>query len=381
MPTIGLTMIVKNETAVIRRCLDSVHPLIDFARIVDTGSDDGTPQAIRDWLHESGVPGEVLSRPWRNFAANRTEALEALREIDQVDYALTIDADEILRFDPGFDAAGFKDGLDRDLYDVQVRSGDTRYLRPALFSNRKPFVYKAVLHEYLEAPPGVSRGLAEGFYTEVTHDGARSRNPTKFLDDAELLERALATETDPFLRARYTFYCAQSYRDAGRDQQAYDHYLARAEMGFWVEEVYLSLLQAARLAGSLGHDPGAQLQAFLRAYELLPLRAEALHGAARLCRIEGWYHHGYLLAAAGVELEPPQSGLFVESRVYDWQMLDEFAILAYWSGHYEESLEASLRIFEELRYPPEERERLLKNADFARQKLQAASAPLQRVGA
>ena len=40
--TIGLCMIVKNETSLIRRCLESTLPLVDYILVVDTGSTDGT---------------------------------------------------------------------------------------------------------------------------------------------------------------------------------------------------------------------------------------------------------------------------------------------------------------------------------------------------
>jgi len=36
-----------------------------------------------------------------------------------------------------------------------------------------------------------------------------------YRQEAGLLERALATETDPFLVARYKFYLAQTHLDAG----------------------------------------------------------------------------------------------------------------------------------------------------------------------
>ena len=47
---ICLNMIVKNESKVIKRCLDSIMPLIDYWIIVDTGSDDGTQQIIKNYL-------------------------------------------------------------------------------------------------------------------------------------------------------------------------------------------------------------------------------------------------------------------------------------------------------------------------------------------
>jgi glycosyltransferase involved in cell wall biosynthesis len=64
-----LNMIVKNEARVIRRCLDSARPIIDFWVIVDTGSTDGTQEAIR--RHLDGLPGELIERPWVDFAHNR----------------------------------------------------------------------------------------------------------------------------------------------------------------------------------------------------------------------------------------------------------------------------------------------------------------------
>ena len=75
--TVCLNMIVKNEAPVISRCIDSVRPIIDCWTIVDTGSSDGTQDIIRKEL--SDLPGELHERPWRDFASNRSEALELAR--------------------------------------------------------------------------------------------------------------------------------------------------------------------------------------------------------------------------------------------------------------------------------------------------------------
>src|SRR5262249_32620065 len=148
------------------------------------------------------------------------------------------------------------------------------------------FRFRGVLHEFLQDPPGppISRGLATGFYVSSTREGSRSRDPEKYRNDAELFARTLETETDPFLRARYTFYLAQSYRDAGERERALEAFLQRAELGYWSEEIYMSLYAAAQLQQALGLPQEEVIATFLRASAAVPTRAEALHAASRLCR-------------------------------------------------------------------------------------------------
>lgn len=65
MASICLCMIVKNESAVIRRVLQSAIPHIDSWVICDTGSTDGTQDLIRETLKD--IPGELHEVPWVNF--------------------------------------------------------------------------------------------------------------------------------------------------------------------------------------------------------------------------------------------------------------------------------------------------------------------------
>ena len=81
-------MIVKNESKLILRCLESVRPIVDYVLVEDTGSTDGTQEIIREWLTRVGLPGEVYEEPWQDFAYNRSHALSRLRQVDWVDYAL-----------------------------------------------------------------------------------------------------------------------------------------------------------------------------------------------------------------------------------------------------------------------------------------------------
>ena len=45
-----LSMIVKNETHIIKECFDTIYDQIDYWVIVDTGSTDGTQEFIKNYL-------------------------------------------------------------------------------------------------------------------------------------------------------------------------------------------------------------------------------------------------------------------------------------------------------------------------------------------
>src|SRR5262249_54580269 len=153
MPAIGLCMIVKNEARVIERCLRSVRSLIDYVMIEDTGSTDGTQEVVQRYLLAESLPGKLFEQPWQDFASNRNLALERLREQQEIDYALVMDADDVAVMAEDFDPAKLRLSLNQDLYHVELRRGPACYWRPQIVSNRKRFRYRGVLHEFLEGPP------------------------------------------------------------------------------------------------------------------------------------------------------------------------------------------------------------------------------------
>ena len=70
--TICLNMIVKNESSIITRLLDSVKSIIDYVCICDTGSTDNTIEIIETWMKANNKPGIVVQEPFKNFGYNRT---------------------------------------------------------------------------------------------------------------------------------------------------------------------------------------------------------------------------------------------------------------------------------------------------------------------
>jgi hypothetical protein len=368
MAKIGLCMIVKDEEKVIARCIKSVLPLIDMILIVDTGSTDDTEWAIHNVAAEYNLPSAILHEPWRNFAYNRTFALERMREygdIAGIDYVLMIDADEVLVFDDGFDAELFKASLTAGCYDVLTKSGNTDYYRPQLFSNKYPFYFKAVLHEYLECDPFPTRENAIGFHNVPMPDGARNQNPNKYKDDAKLLEQELKTETDPFLRSRYTFYLAQSYRDSNNVPQAITNYIKRSKMGYWDEEVFVSLHQAAKLSEQQNIDAAFVVERYLNAFQYRPTRCEPLVDLSMFYRQRDEWHLAHLLALKAVMLHPTTDMLFVNRAYYDWVRWDECAVTSYHVGEYHLSQNMCLNLLDNKSLPSEHLPRVLANLNHA----------------
>ncbi|KOG56865.1 hypothetical protein ADK75_06315 [Streptomyces virginiae] len=353
-------MIVKNEAPTIRACLESVRPLIDTWVILDTGSTDGTQEIIRECFAD--LPGDLYERPWKGFDGSRTEAIDLAGK--RADYLLFIDADDRMQIQPGFSMPN----LTHDAYRVALHDGPIIHWRCALVSTRLPWRYKGVLHEYIECDTAHTNGTFEGANILTVGGGARLRESgkrAKYLRDAETLTDGLRNEPD---NARYAFYLAQSWRDAGEPEKslaAYDH---RASMAGWAEETYCAQVYAARLAESLGHPPVEVMDRYMRAYESRPSRAEAVGDLARWCRLTNRWPLAYMFARQAASIPYPDDILFVEFAWYEWRALDELAVSAYWTGRYRESLDIGEHLLKSA--PPEQRERITQNCAFARQKLE-----------
>lgn len=87
MVTISLCMIVRDEEAVLGRCLDSVKNAVDEIIIVDTGSKDRTKEIA------AGYTDKLYDFEWADdFSAARNEAFSKA----EMDYCMWLDADDVL---------------------------------------------------------------------------------------------------------------------------------------------------------------------------------------------------------------------------------------------------------------------------------------------
>ena len=257
-----------------------------------------------------------------------------------------------------------KKDLTADCYAIPVRHGNLAHRRAQLCSNRKAFRYRGIVHEFLHCDEPFQQAHLDSLSIRIIGGGVRGRDPAVYRHDAEMLEYALANGADADLKPRYLFYLAQSYRDGHEPEKALAAYLRRAEMkGVWAEETYVALLNAGRLMAQLELPFAKTLAIWKRAIDLIPHRAEAYHGAAVACRYAGCLHETLDFARRGLVRAQPE-GLFVEPWVYDWGLLDEYAVAAYYCNLRAECLTACRAILGK-EIDPRTRVRVQKNAEFA----------------
>lgn len=357
-------MIVKNEREVIARSLETAKPLIDYWVIFDTGSTDGTQEIIKECL--KNIPGELHESKWVNFAHNRNEALAVARQ--KGDYVFWMDADELLFYSPDFKLPF----LDKDYYFIKMRQLEAADVqRLCLLSSRLDWKWEGVLHEVLNCPEAKRGGFLNGVINVCNDEsmvGARSKIPSKekYLQDAELLEEGLRQEPN---NTRYAYYLAQSYLVGEKLELARKNFERRISMqGGDEQESYLAMYYLAVTLEKMG-DLSEALKTYLKAHAFRPKRAEPLFRAALIYRQEDNLLFSYLLLKYALTLPKPMTEVCWDYLVYDYRISLEFAYCALLLGKYEEAFQAYSELLEKTNLPPEIRQIVVKNHEFARMRV------------
>jgi len=369
--TVTLCMIVKDESHIIKDCLKSMLPYIDRYDITDTGSTDGTPELIKEFMDEHGVPGEVYLSDWKGFGdgsrgiGSRTEALQNAK--GNAEYAWMIDADDYIEGN-----FVYPEEMKEDGYSLKLGRDDFIWWRNQIFRLDSDWHYIGVLHEYAACKsnpqPKIGKLMSDYKVTARTL-GARNVGITtqeKYSRDAEKLYDALYNEESPHYEpdnSRYMFYLAQSYFDSQQFEKSLESYQKRAEMGGWEEEVYYSLYRVALITAILNKPWEEIQQKFLDCYESRPSRAEPLYQLARIYRqMHDRPRLAYMFAKMAMEIPYPKDDiLFISDEVYKYQILDELGATAWAAGKPHVGYHACKRLVDENLIPDSERERIANN--------------------
>lgn len=237
-----LNMIVKDESHII---VDTLTKLlkkvkIDYWVISDTGSTDNTKELIIDFFKKHNIKGELFQDEWKDFGYNRSKALEYAYNKSR--YLLIFDADDEI-------VGNFVlPELTKDSYLFQFGNEQgVSYIRTQIVNNKKKWKYVGVLHEVITCVDhsDSSEIITGNYYTISGRTSSRNRDGNKYLKDALILEKAYeeCIKNNDNLYNRYGFYCANSYFDSGKWEDAIIWYKKTLNNNNWSQEKYMSCLK------------------------------------------------------------------------------------------------------------------------------------------
>jgi len=330
-PTICLNMIVKNESHIIERALNSVVNLIDTFCIVDTGSTDNTIELINDFFKEKKIFGKIVSEPFINFAYNRTHAIKEAGTM--ADYLLFIDADMIFTYK--LTKEEIKNRLIKyDVLHVYQGTPDFYYKNVRFAKIQDNLKYVTPTHEYFKSPPDSTYGLFERneIFINDKGDGGSKQNKSK--RDIELLSRELESLNEgEENRDRCFFYLANSYSEIGEYEKAIEFYKKRVDCGGWIEEIWQSLYKIGIIYNKKGEYEKA-VYYWMEAFEKYPERIENLYRIINYYREREHYHIAYVYWYLANELRNRYINwgnyLFLENDIYEYLLDYEYSILGYY---------------------------------------------------
>jgi GT2 family glycosyltransferase/2-polyprenyl-3-methyl-5-hydroxy-6-metoxy-1,4-benzoquinol methylase len=264
-PKLSLCMIVRDNEATIRPCLESIRPWVDELIVVDTGSTDATPRICAE------LGARVHHWAWRDdFSAARNESLKYATG----EWIFWMDSDDTIPATCGRRLRELVDGAHApnvDGYVMQVHCPGPAHGEHApdvtvvdhikLFRNRPDLRFEHRIHEQIL--PAIRRAGREVVFTDiyVIHSGSDHSDTgraRKLERDFRLLALDLEERPDhPFV----LFNLGMTHADAGRHAEAAD-WLQRCLAVSHPEESHV------RKAYALLVSVRYQQQRFLEAYEI-----------------------------------------------------------------------------------------------------------------
>ena len=343
-----LCMIARNEAKIIRRCMESTQSIIDAVSICEGGaSTDNMVEVIEQFFREKEIKGKVTTAEWKNFSHNRSLSYNVARDFAtslgwdlNKSYALLLDADMVLEIGDDFD----KHSLSVDGYAIHQTNGNLRYPNTRIVCLGSNWKCVGVTHEYWECcKPDHKIEDLNSLEIDDRNDGGCKAD--KFERDIRLLTQGIVDEPN---NIRYLFYLAQSYCHTNQYENAIEWYQRRMAAKGWDEEVWYSQYKIGDCYRDLKKWDLA-LEAYLKAYEMRPTRAEPLYAVAHYYRNHGNNNLCYVFAKRAKAVPYSKDRLFVDHTIYNYEILYELSI----SGFYTPFKDKGYDACEELILSPE----------------------------
>ena len=342
-----LLSMVKNETRIIERLMNSVKGRVDAIVICDTGSTDDTVAKANAWLAANDMSGATFEYPFVNFGKSRTQSFLCCQEwVAKVGWdatktwALLLDGDMMLS-DPVDRMALARLGPEQAGVSLKQAAGSLIYSNMRLLRCSEPWICKGGTHEAWTCPPAKHTTLLDS--PVLTDHGDGGCKADKYPRDIRLLKEDLEEMPND---ARTHFYLGQTYLCQRDWPNAIATLKRRIEIGGWDEEVYIARLYLGESYENSGETASA-VYTYMEAWQSRPFRTEA---AMRLVTLYRRQSNSQFLASMMMErlfalqygedlrtgqlVAPPRKNtdvLFVNRYDVDYHIWEEMGILGFYS--------------------------------------------------
>ena len=302
MAKISLCMIVRDEEAVLERCLKSVCPAVDEIIIADTGSKDSTKKIAAQFTEQ------IYDYTWKeDFADARNFVFSKAG----MDYQMWMDADDVLEDAEAL--SRLKEGLTADVvmlpYHVAFDENGqptVSYYRERLLKRSRHFQWEGAVHEVI-TPTGEILYGTPAILHKKEHTGDPDRNLRiyqKLIDSGKVF-----TARELYYYARELYYHKQ-YASA---KAAFLHFLTKDG---WIEDNIGTCLLLSRCCQAIGETEEAAAALFRSFRYGLP-RAEICCEIGKLFFEKENFTEAIFWYQAAISA-PVSTGGFIEPDCHDY---------------------------------------------------------------
>ena len=321
MIRISLCMIVKNEQAVLGRCLESVADVVDEIIVVDTGSSDDSRQIA------SQYGARLYDFPWcDDFSAARNAAFAK----GEMDYLFWLDADDILEADQAHKLQQLKENLNpaTDVVTMKYHVGYDAQGQPTLISTRGRLFRRAAgfrwqdpVHEYIPMAGKILH--SDIFVSHKRQSGHGDRNLRIY--------ESLRQQGKPF-SPRATYYYARELVDHQRYAEASRYFQQFLDEGQgWIEDNIAACWSQANCYAQLG-QPQQRMAALLRSFQYDLPRPEICCSIGADYLAAGDYRRAAYWYEQALIAPQPDHGGFVFTDYHNYIPHIQLAVCYYYLG-------------------------------------------------
>lgn len=264
-PEISACLIVKNESRQIESCLQSIRPHVQEICVVDTGSDDGTPEIVKKYADKFEVYTGC------NDSEGRIESFSDARErsfgLATKPWVMWVDGDDEVRGAEHLPDLAARHEAERgggpalvmfpyEYSHDHLGNVTCLHYRERLVTPRDAFKWRSPVHEVLN-PERAGTHMFQSDRVRIVHRRRASGKPSEPGRNLRILRKHYSKVGESDIRLLY--YLGLEFGNAGDLGNAFRFHKRYVELSGWDDEKFLACLKIAEHYQSLGqYDDAVQ---------------------------------------------------------------------------------------------------------------------------